>query len=250
VIVKEAHAGARRRGGRLAEDADVATLVVREAPAVLVGARLAAVARDLREGHRYFRVLKRFLETVERNLALWCCLELDITAGMVEAILTRRDMYVSKRLDESDLAGVMPPHVRAQTWGPWNGRETDFFVECSKRIEPLSWEDVARIGGPEVGLMGKILLNAHEAIYSEWTPETLKPGPHELIQILPTRVRVKTYNAGDLLELEPKLLDALSYFDGRPVKQVLAQLKKERDIEIDPAMLRKLVDFQILVAAP
>jgi hypothetical protein len=44
-------------------------------------------------------------------------------------------------------------------------------------------------------------------------------------------------------------MDLLHYFDGRPTESALAAIAGERGVRLDPALIRKLVDFKLLVAA-
>jgi hypothetical protein len=46
------------------------------------------------------------------------------------------------------------------------------------------------------------------------------------------------------------LLELLPYFDGRPTKDVLAAIEDERGVSLDPALVRKMVDFGLLNALP
>ena len=43
--------------------------------------------------------------------------------------------------------------------------------------------------------------------------------------------------------------DVLGYFDGRPTRETLEQIRQERDINVHPSLVRRLVDFGVLVAA-
>jgi hypothetical protein len=45
-------------------------------------------------------------------------------------------------------------------------------------------------------------------------------------------------------------LDLLPYFDGPPTKEVLRRIQKERGLRLQKALVRKLVDFEILIPPP
>lgn len=62
-------------------------------------------------------------------------------------------------------------------------------------------------------------------------------------------MRVTTYTAFDPLDLPRALFDALRYFDGRPTAQALRRIRAERGIHVQPDLVRRLVDFGVLVAA-
>jgi hypothetical protein len=42
-------------------------------------------------------------------------------------------------------------------------------------------------------------------------------------------------------------MELLPYFDGRPTEDVLAAIADERGIRLEPDLVRKLVDFMLLV---
>ena len=39
----------------------------------------------------------------------------------------------------------------------------------------------------------------------------------------------------------------MQYFDGRPTEQAITAIANERGIDVDPALVQKLVDFKVLV---
>jgi hypothetical protein len=42
-------------------------------------------------------------------------------------------------------------------------------------------------------------------------------------------------------------MELLQYFDGRPVVDALAAIADERGVRLDSALIRKMVDFKLLV---
>jgi hypothetical protein len=44
-------------------------------------------------------------------------------------------------------------------------------------------------------------------------------------------------------------MELLPYFDGRPVADALAAIADERGVSLDAALVRKMVDFELLVPA-
>jgi hypothetical protein len=45
-----------------------------------------------------------------------------------------------------------------------------------------------------------------------------------------------------------EVLELLAYFDGRPTSEALAAICKEKGICLDAALVRKMVDFELLTA--
>jgi hypothetical protein len=58
---------------------------------------------------------------------------------------------------------------------------------------------------------------------------------------------VTTYNGFDPLELPRLLVDVLPYFDGGPTCDALRRIRAERRINVQPDLVRRLVDFELLV---
>jgi len=59
--------------------------------------------------------------------------------------------------------------------------------------------------------------------------------------------RVSTYSGSDPLDLPTELMDTLTYFDGRTTDQALRAIEAGEGLRIDRALIRRLVDFRILV---
>ncbi|MFN2530225.1 MAG: hypothetical protein ABR555_02905 [Pyrinomonadaceae bacterium] len=43
------------------------------------------------------------------------------------------------------------------------------------------------------------------------------------------------------------MMDPLHYFDGRPTDQAVNAIADERGIRLDPSLVRKLLDFELLI---
>jgi hypothetical protein len=42
-------------------------------------------------------------------------------------------------------------------------------------------------------------------------------------------------------------IEVLPYFDGRPTRDALAMIENERGVHLEPALVQKMVDFDVLV---
>jgi hypothetical protein len=188
-------------------------------------------------GNAFWRgALRPLLAAVEGALARWCLLELDLDVSALERLARAEVEPVP-----SDLR-----RYRAQ-WGRWAGREVEFYRACGALVSPLAWADVLAVGGVEVRLRARLVEAAWERLLRTEAPARLVPGELRLVQIGDGTSRVETYSAYDLLELPTALLAVLDRFDGRPTAQVLAALRDE-GVELDEALVRRLADFEILVA--
>ena len=78
-------------------------------------------------------------------------------------------------------------------------------------------------------------------------PEKLRVGSFELFDIRREAPSLRTYSEYDPIDVPIPVMDRLSYFDGRPTAEALAIVAKERGVQLDPALVQKMVDFQLLV---
>ena len=58
---------------------------------------------------------------------------------------------------------------------------------------------------------------------------------------------MSSYSDYDPLELPSAVMELLPFFDGRPTAEALAEIEAERGVRLEPALVRKLIDFQVLV---
>jgi hypothetical protein len=194
--------------------------------------------------------LHQLLQIVERALARWCLLELPFDDAALRHLVVTDDWTgdadtvtgasLDNRVDRSSYARI---------WGRWRGREHEFFARCAELVSPLSWTDALAIGGPEARAYARLTHEAYGRLISDDVPSPLKMGPFHLVQIENAMTRVNTYSVYDPLDVPQAVMDLLHYFDGRPTESALAAIAGERGVRLDPALIRKLVDFKLLVAA-
>jgi hypothetical protein len=132
-------------------------------------------------------------------------------------------------------------------WGRWYGRETDFYRECGRLVSALSWDDVLAIAGPDVHVFARLSTEAYRRLTSEDIPARLKVGAVNVMRMDRKSCQVWAHNGADPLELSRALMDLLPYFDGRPTTEALQAIEAAEGARIDPALVRRLVDFGILI---
>ncbi|WP_434416631.1 hypothetical protein [Nannocystis pusilla] len=173
-------------------------------------------------GQRFWQALEVLLTAVERELSHWCACTI--------------------------LFEETPPVEGGEAaWSWWAGREGDFFRRCAELVEALGWSEVQALIGPAIETQVGDLLAAHAALAGP-LPDSLQLGTIRVSHRGDERSRVVTYLDTDALELPTALLDLLPRFDGRPTGAVLAELRG-LGVEVSPALLRMLVDFELLTAA-
>src|SRR5262249_49099132 len=152
----------------------------------------------------------------------------------------RRKPNEGESMSLADLEGVRDPAVARQLWGDWLGRERDFYVECGRRVSPLTWSEVESIASPEVRARGRIVRRAFASLISPEVPERVRAASFQTIASSREGVQVVGYSGSDPLELTPEVLEILPYFDGRPTMQVLKSIRKELGIEVERDLVQKL----------
>ena len=177
-------------------------------------------------GWGFWRRLSLMLQSAEKHLAQYCVDQLPV---------------------------IIPENasdIREKTWGNWTFREAEFFQNCWNIVQPFGWDDVLKIGGPELESSVNELKNHFKGMESKVIPEALKLNYRFTYEEVATGLsRVWGYNKYNPIDLPTNIVQVLEYFDGRPVFEVLNQIKQEKAITIDNDLLQKLSDYDVLLPA-
>ena len=185
---------------------------------------------------------------VENELARWCVLELDLDSDALRHLISatgvgsKSDALTSEALDHR----VDRDEYR-RVWGKLLGRESEFFTECSRLVNALSWNDVITICGTEAHAYTRLTHDAYSRLTSNEIPPALKVGGMQVVQITRNTTRVSTYSAFDPVDIPSTVMESLHYFDGRSTAEAIAAIENERNLKLDPSLVRKLVDFELLI---
>jgi hypothetical protein len=137
----------------------------------------------------------------------------------------------------------------AHAWGEWRGREREFFARCADLVGPLTWSDVLSISGVGARAQARLTQEAYRKLTSDEVPQQLEVGAFQVVQITGgSGARVNTYSEYDPLDVPRTVMDLLYDFDGRPTADVLKAIENERQIRVEPDLVRKMVDFGLLQA--
>ena len=202
-------------------------------------------------GYAFWRDgLHRLLEIVEISLARWCLLEMKVRPALLKAAMGSK----AWKAEAEDVTGAVldntpDPAVHAQAWAEWRGREEAFFIACAERVDALSWTDVMNICGPDARAQAQLTQEAYRRLVSNEVPAAVRTGPFQVVQIGRETVRLNTYSEYDPIDVPGVVLDLLAQFDGRPTKDVLAAIAAEHGIALEPALVQKMTDFELLVPA-
>ncbi|HWA15773.1 MAG TPA: hypothetical protein VG817_05030 [Gemmatimonadales bacterium] len=189
--------------------------------------------------------LHRLLALVERNLAGWCVLELDMGTDALRTIFpfpTPPDHPVTG----GDFDGRPDPARQRALWGRWHGREREFYREAHGLVGRLGWRDVLGVCGPEVRAAEQIARKAFADLREQSLPSQLRAGLFRQQPLPDGGAMVTTYSPLDPLQLSPEILQILPYFQGQSAKAARNEIERELGFEVETELLRKLADFGLL----
>jgi len=197
-------------------------------------------------GLTFWKALERFLRQMEDALSMWCLTQLDVTDESLTHILPdrRRDktVFTPQELDE-----VVDEEAHRALWGPWAGREAEFYGECGRLVSALSAQEALEIGGVEAALRLRVARRAFAALLSTDLPRAVRPGKFRIQPLGDDQVQIVSYSEYAPLLLPAVVLNLLPYFEGRTVDEALQAIDEHEQTEVEPALVRKLLDFEILV---
>jgi hypothetical protein len=160
--------------------------------------------------------------------------------------LDKRDGAMA--LDGDQVDGAVSDAAYRAVWGQWYGREREFFRGAGDLARGLTWLDVLAAAGAEARLLAGQVVHRYRALTSDQLPERLTVGRVTAAPALGGRVHVVAHG-GEGLDLPADLWTALPAFDGRPTDEVLRAITARHRLRLRPELLRKLVDFELLVPA-
>jgi hypothetical protein len=200
-----------------------------------------------KRGEDFWKALALMLTEAEKVLLRHCVLELDVGVDALRVLFPHpHDEGQGAALDDLD-ERVNEARYRA-AWGNWYGREEAFYVAAAEIVRPLRWADVTRIGGSELALRARIATGAYVSLVSHALPERAKVGELGIVSMREGLSRVMTYSRFDPLDLPNELLPLLASFDGVKVEEARKQIEEVHGVVLEDELVRKLVDFGVLVA--
>ena len=200
-------------------------------------------------GYTFWRdSLQRVLQAIEMDLARWCVLELQVGDDALRLLVASGDWaFEAGAVTGDSIDNRVDQKTYEKIWGEWRGRQHEFFCRCGELVSPLGWADVLAICGAEARGFARLTLEAYGRLTADDIPSHLRAGPFQVAQIREAMTRVNTYSIYDPLDVPDTVMQLLQYFDGRPTVDALAAIAAERGVSLDAALVRKMVDFKLLV---
>ncbi len=189
-------------------------------------------------GREFWSAVKATLRAAEHALARHCVLETGLGAGAL-----RRAFPTSPEVESPP---PPDPAAYALGWGDWVDRERAFYRASWAIARAVPWSELCALGGVELKAQLVLLTAAHARVQSHEVPRRLRARALHVLPQAGGSCRVSTYRAYDPIELPTALIDSLHRFDGRPVVEVLAEMRREDGVTVDGALLQRLVDFEVL----
>lgn len=192
--------------------------------------------------------LRELLRILEAELARWCVLELHPSDEILRQLVGSAEWKgVADTVTTESLDNRIDEKNYAKLWGEWRGREGEFFRRCAELVNGLSWPEVLALSGPNARAYARLTQHAYARLVSDQVPPALETGSFQLVRIQRGTTRVSSYSSYDPVDIPAVVMELLPYFDGRPTQEALADIAEERGFNIEPDLLRKMVDFGLLV---
>jgi Fe-S-cluster containining protein len=193
--------------------------------------------------------LHRLLRVVEVDLARWCVLEIGLSDEALRHLLESEAWtQVREPLSAEAIDYRVEKERYARIWGEWRGREVDFFLRCAQLVSNLSWSEVLEISGPSARTYARLTQEAYRSLTSNDLPPALEVGAFQVVEARHATTRVTTYSSFDPIDVPNAVMALLPWFDRRPTQEVLDAIADKTGIRLDRSLVRKLVDFGVLIS--
>ena len=202
-------------------------------------------------GRDFWETAKLLLLTVEDDLSRWCAIQLDLDDTALALLLVPRPASGPQPpLSPEELDGRVDLNLQRRSWGQWFGREQDFYRACAELVAPLRWSDVLAICGPEAQARARLTQRAYRRMTEGEIPGRLRMGGFTVMEADADGYRLYHPDIGmDVFRLSARVMRLLPYFDGRPTAETVLHITEKEGLRFTDELLRRLVDFNILVAA-
>jgi hypothetical protein len=182
-----------------------------------------------RTGRDFWMSMRRLLAKVEDSLSVWCVLQAGFEPAALEAL------FPEERDPDLDRA-----------WGPWKGREAEFYRACAARVDALPWDDIRRIGGASVEALCALAAEGFRKLLEVELPPRIAAGEYR-VSAGADRLRLRGYMPSDWIDLPTGWLDVLMNLESEETGPLTDRLRKAGTPDVE-AVLRRLLDLGILAS--
>jgi Fe-S-cluster containining protein len=192
-------------------------------------------------GQHFWKMLNHWYAQIEVGLGTWCATELG---APIPQQSWSPGMDVA--LELSELGAPLDKSQYDRRWGKWIGKEEQFYQDAASLIQNLTWSDVKDLLGAEAEKQANIIQEAYNDLVGNSLPERARVAPFQIVGALDGKLRVVAYSVNDPLLVSRRVIEALPFFDGRPVRDTLATVREQLGLEMDPKTVRRLLDFRLI----
>jgi hypothetical protein len=189
--------------------------------------------------------IRPLLAEIENDLSRWCLLKLGATPEMWTALNPAR----LERLDVEQMDNQINELAYSTQWENWRDHEAELYMACARLVGTLTWRDVRAIGGPEVTIYADLARAAYRQLLDTNLPLALMTANYQVTATDRETTTIVTYSAYDPIVLPNQVFALLSYFNGRSTARILDEIADREGIALDDDLIRRLVDFGLLVGA-
>jgi hypothetical protein len=180
-----------------------------------------------RVGHHFWLKVHQLLKNVEHWLSVSIALELGIERDALDAL--EPAPYDVVRDDAPDFYRAV--------WGPWAGRELEYYEESARRVAALDWPAVRARGGVVLDpLIAEVEAAERLLTEPEPLPARVQVVCYERLGSTGTRVRLRSYSEFNPLDVPAAVADA--------VPRLITKTAAEAGL--DDAALRQLIDYGVV----
>jgi Fe-S-cluster containining protein len=193
------------------------------------------------DGKAFWVALESWLAFVERTLASFAVATLAPELqepAVARGVLTREDLE-DRPPSEKDYASY---------WGPWLGREEDFYKRCHEVVAALDRATFEQLLSDDGAERLADVEAKHAVLLAPVLAERLALNPQMAMQTVDGGVIVTTFSRYEPMFLSAPLHEVLGQFSARErVVDVLARLKREHDVELPDGLLLSLQQMRVVV---
>jgi hypothetical protein len=201
-------------------------------------------------GQGFWRALLQLLGSVERQLALWCAIELGQGVDTLgSTLLPYYQLMPNSRFQPQQARAPERSGASTRGWTEaWGDRFEEFYVEAGRLAAPLRWSQVKELCGPTLGVEIKMVRKAQADLQRGGAPARLRYNAISVVSEGAGIVGVAGHSEDDMLPLPEGLVEELGRFDGRqPAEKTAATIAEASGVALDAGTIQRFVEYRILV---
>lgn len=199
-------------------------------------------------GAAFWRALSAFLRVIEIQLALRCAADAGAGPSTVVQALNTRSADAASMLGAELVSSQNDAFVNTH-WQQLPSDPETFYMRCYDIARHIAWSEIRAMGGEELRLRERVLLDAYEELVTTSLPERLAVGTVEATRINADWYQVISYSGYDPVAIPSSVWNALAVFDGRPTAEALDDLPPETaQALLQNDLIHRLVENAVLAS--